>query len=91
MYPNLSFNQVRSAIANFSMYSQDPKAAMLPWYISSAGNQVINQGIFYDGPTPPPGTFDNFTNVPSVASDLKTRSYSDLILSASTEGATNLR
>jgi len=90
-YSQSSFDQVRTAIADFSLYSQDPKAAILPWYVSSAGNRTISHGIFYDGPTPPPGTFDGFTSIPSISSDLKTRSYLDMILSTNIAGAADLR
>jgi len=86
-----SFNQVRTAIADFSVYSQDPKAVMIPMYTSQAGSQTIAQLIFYDGPTPPTGTFDNFTNIPSNSSDLKTHSYVDMILSADTNSTAGLR
>jgi len=66
-------------MADFSVYVQDPKAATLPWYFSDGKTQTISQVIFYDGPTPPPGIFDNFTNIPSLSSDLKTSSYADMI------------
>ncbi|KAF9648818.1 FAD-binding domain-containing protein [Thelephora ganbajun] len=78
-YSSAQFSEVRAAIADFSVYAQDPKAAVLPSYGNFRGNQFINQGIFYDDPTPPPGTFDNFTNISSLSSDLKTRSYADMI------------
>ncbi|KAF9648761.1 FAD-binding domain-containing protein [Thelephora ganbajun] len=91
MYPFTQFNEVRAAIADFSADSQDPKAAILPSYISYQGNHIINQGIFYDGPNPPPGTFDNFTNILSVSSDLKTRSYVDMILSSPANSTAGLR
>ena len=91
LYSSLQFDEVRAAIANFSAYSRDPKAAILPSYISYGGYQNISQGIFYDGPTPPPGTFDNFTNIPSLSSDLKTRSYLDMILSAPANSTGGLR
>jgi len=61
---------------------------ILPLYVSYAGSQTIQQGIFYDGPTPPLGIFDNFTNIPSISSDLKTRLYADVIL---TVGGAGLR
>lgn len=35
--------------------------------------------VFYDGPTPPPGVFDNFTAIPHLTDDCKTRSYYDLL------------
>jgi hypothetical protein len=91
VYSSLQFDEVRAAIADFSVHSQDPKAAILPSYLSYAGNQSLGQGIFYDSPTPPPGTFDSFTNIPSVASDLKTRSYLDMILSSQANSSADLR
>jgi hypothetical protein len=51
---------------------------IIPSYTNGQGISVL---IFYDAPTAPPGTFDGFTNIPSVSSNLKTRSYPDLILS----------
>ena len=55
---------------------------ILPSYVSYQGNQIISHLFFYDDATPPNGTFDKYTNIPSVSSDLKTRSYLDMILSA---------
>ena len=75
------FDQVWAAVANFSAYSQDPKAATIVVYNRLAGTNVVGQDFFYDAPTPAPGVFDNFTNIPATLSDLKTRSYLDMILS----------
>ena len=91
MYPILNFGEVRTAIADFSVSTQDPKAAILPSYISIAGDLSINLGIFYDSPTPPPGIFEKFTNIPSVSRDLKTRSYLDMVLSSSSNSTAGLR
>jgi len=91
MYPSTVFNQVRTAVADFSAYSQDPKAVIVPTYFSYQGNQFITQFFFYDGPAPPPGTFDNFTNIPSTSRDLKTRSYLDIILSTGVNSSSGLR
>ena len=91
MYSSLQFDQVRAAIANFSVYAQDPKATILPSYSSFGGIQTVGGGIFYDGPTPPPGIFDNFTNIPSVYSDLKTRSYLDMVLSIPSNSSAGFR
>jgi hypothetical protein len=35
--------------------------------------------LFYDGPTPPAGVFDNFTAIPHLTDDTKSRSYTDLL------------
>jgi len=91
MYPILKFDEVRTAIADFSVSAQDPKAAILPSYMSIAGDLSINLGVFYDGPTPPPSTFQNFTNILSISRDLKTRSYLDMILSSSSNSTAGLR
>ena len=91
MYPNTTFSQVRTAIADFSANSQDPKAAILPAYISYQGNNFVTQGFFYDGPTPPPGTFSGFDNIPTGSSDLKTRSYPDLIVTPLSNTTADLR
>ena len=91
MYSSLEFDQVRAAIADFSVYSKDPKAAILPSYVSYAGNQIISLLLFYDSPTLPPGIFDNFTSILPVTSDVKTRSYLDMILSAPSNSTAGLR
>ena len=91
MYPNLVFSELRNAIADFSVNSQDPKAAILPSYISYEGVPFVAQGFFYDGPTPPPGTFSGFDDIFTLYSDLKTRSYLDLILSAPANSSGYLR
>jgi hypothetical protein len=74
-------DEVRIAIADFSANVQDPKASIYSSYFNYPGGYLIDMGLFYDSPTAPPGLFDSFTNIPSVSSDLKTRSYLDLILS----------
>lgn len=35
--------------------------------------------LFYDGPTPPAGVFDNFTAIAHISDDTKSRTYSDLL------------
>jgi len=91
VYSPDDFDKVRAAIADFSVYCRDPKAAIFPWYFSSAGSQGITQIMFYDGPTPPPSTFDNFTNIPFVVNDVKTRSYFDLVSAFSADFTADLR
>ena len=81
MYPSPTFDQTRTAITDFSVYSRDPKAGILPSYTSYAGDRFVAQVFFYDAPTPP-GIFNNFTNIATISSDLKTRLYLDVILSS---------
>ena len=91
VYSSPQFDQVRAATANFSAYSQDPKAATVVLYSSLAGTSVVGQVLFYDAPTPAPGIFDNFTNIPATLSDLKTRSYLDMVLSSNTSSSAGFR
>jgi len=47
-----------------------------------AGLGVVDTWImflFYDGPTPPAGVFDNFTSIAHISDNTKTRSYYDLL------------
>jgi hypothetical protein len=48
--------------------------------------QILVVGmLFYDGPTPPAGLFDTFLNTPSLLMDVKTRNFSDLVGSSSSQ------
>ena len=91
VYRASHFDEIRGAISDFSANSKDPKAAILPTYVSWAGVPFVTQGIFYDGPTPPPGTFSSFTKIPSVTRDLKVRSYTDMILSSRSNSTAGFR
>ena len=91
IYTASQFDQVRAAISNFSVYSQDTRAAILPSYVRYQGNSYISQGMVYDAPTPPPGIFDNFTSIPAAASDLKTRSYLDMTLTGTPNSSAGFR
>ena len=90
-YAAPQFDQVRAAISNFSVYSQDTKAAIMPSYFRYQGNSYVSQGMVYDAPTPPPGIFDNFTTIPVITSGLKTRSYLDMILTGTSNSSAGLR
>ena len=35
--------------------------------------------VFYDGPQPPAGIFDDFLAIPSVAEDIGTKSFLELV------------
>ena len=91
MYSIDKSNEVGAAIADFSANAQDPKAEIASTYFNYAGGYLINMGLFYDSPTAPPGIFDSFTNIPSVSSDLKTRSFLDMVLSYNANSSAGFR
>ena len=44
--------------------------------LSQFQNQIL---LSYDGPTPPPGVFDRILSIPAVTSDVKTRTFVDMM------------
>lgn len=47
--------------------------------------------MFYDGPTPPAGIFDDFLAIPYFTKDVKTRPFLDLVLAAPANATGGLR
>lgn len=73
--------KILKAVRDFTEYNEDHKAAV----IVTAERAVVGAidswilFIFYDGPTPPEGTFKNFTDANPVLNTCKTRTYADLM------------
>ncbi|KAF9002470.1 FAD dependent oxidoreductase [Cyathus striatus] len=70
---------VAAATANFSANVKDPKAGIITTYNYLLGQPGISQILFYDGPSPPAGVFDDFLSIPYFTKDVKTRSLSSLV------------
>ncbi|KFA66182.1 hypothetical protein S40285_08446 [Stachybotrys chlorohalonatus IBT 40285] len=73
--------QLLQAVADFTLYNPDPKAAVI-LTAERAGLDLVDSWImfvFYDGPSPPDGIFSNFTDVGPIANTARRRSYADLI------------
>ncbi|KAK0184493.1 hypothetical protein F5146DRAFT_1170387 [Armillaria mellea] len=68
-----------AASVKFCSEVTDPKAQMLILYGYNSGQVSLSTQMFYDGPTPPDGIFDDFLAIPALTRDLTTRSFSDLI------------
>ncbi|KAK0499150.1 FAD dependent oxidoreductase [Armillaria luteobubalina] len=71
-----------AAAVKFCSEVTDPKAAMVMTYAYASGQVSLSSMIFYDGPTPPDGIFDDFLAIPASAKDITTRSFLDLVVSA---------
>ncbi|KAK0229792.1 FAD dependent oxidoreductase [Armillaria nabsnona] len=78
-----------AAAVKFCSEVTDPKAAMVMTYAYASGQVSLATQMFYDGPTPPDGIFDDFLAIPALAQDFTTRSFFDLI--GSTTFPTGLR
>ncbi|KAI3528808.1 FAD binding domain-containing protein [Colletotrichum filicis] len=74
-------DEILAAIRNFTENYHDPKAAI----IATSELTVLNSVniwiffLFYDGPQPPSGVFDEFLDIQSSLNTCKTRSYTDLL------------
>ncbi|EIN13665.1 FAD-binding domain-containing protein [Punctularia strigosozonata HHB-11173 SS5] len=69
------YGSVVDATANFAATVTDPKAVVLPSFLYTAGMLASSVILFYDGPTPPPGVFEQFLAIPALSSDISTRSF----------------
>ncbi|EMD36843.1 hypothetical protein CERSUDRAFT_51643 [Gelatoporia subvermispora B] len=70
---------VGNATLKFATEVTDPKASIITTYNFLLGEPGVSQILFYDGPTPPDGIFDDFMSIPSFTSDISTRSFLSLV------------
>ncbi|KAK1236306.1 hypothetical protein PQX77_000468 [Marasmius sp. AFHP31] len=75
----LRVDEVTAATAKFSAEVTDPKASIITTYNFIAGSIGVSLLMFYDGPTPPAGIFDDFLAINHFTKDVKTREFLDLI------------
>lgn len=74
---------VNAAVASFDASSTDPKAAIITAIVRSAtGGQTIVL-TFYNGPTAPKNAFGSLLTIPTIATNLATRSFYDFVVAAS--------
>ncbi|KAG0707247.1 hypothetical protein DFH29DRAFT_980030 [Suillus ampliporus] len=79
MYTANVLNLVNQATANFAANITDPKAQIITTYNTIFGVAGVSQAVFYDGPSPPEGIFDEFLAIPSLLKDISTRSFLSLV------------
>ncbi|CAF3417278.1 unnamed protein product [Rotaria socialis] len=72
------FDNILTALVNFHNNNKDPKAQLLPSFFRQAGLICFALTVFYDAPTAPKSTFDEFMNISHVGV-LKTRSFLSFI------------
>ncbi|KAK4047234.1 hypothetical protein OIV83_005537 [Microbotryomycetes sp. JL201] len=68
-----------TATTNFSRSNRDAKANVLPTFNAAAGVPGAIHLQFYDGETPPAGTFAAFDKIPALVNDVKTRTWVDFV------------
>jgi hypothetical protein len=74
-------NQLFPAIRDFVEYYPDDKAAVIVTNEITLASllDVWVIFLFYDGPVPPPGTFDNITNIGPILNTCNTTTYSSFV------------
>ncbi|PFH46595.1 hypothetical protein AMATHDRAFT_77602 [Amanita thiersii Skay4041] len=73
-YLLLQIPDVTTAFIKFVSTATDPKASLINAYNSFSGQPVVSLLLFYDGPSPPSGMFDDFLSIPAASQDISTRS-----------------
>ncbi|KAF8319537.1 FAD-binding domain-containing protein [Amanita rubescens] len=91
IYPPSSVPDVTAAVIKFSANNNDTKANISPAYSFSNGSVLVSHTMYYDGPSPPPGLFDDFLKIPAVSNDVHTRSFTDFINSGGLNSLAGLR
>ncbi|KAJ7057508.1 FAD dependent oxidoreductase [Mycena amicta] len=62
-------------------YTPDQLPALNAAIAAFAANLFVSHIMFYDGPTPPAGIFDDFLAIPHFTQDVDTRSFLELVTS----------
>ncbi|KAG6815177.1 hypothetical protein H0H87_004397 [Tephrocybe sp. NHM501043] len=75
-------DDVTAATAKFSASITDPKAGIITTYNFLLGQPGISLLLFYDGPTPPSGIFDDFLKIVYLTKDVSTRDFLSLVKSS---------
>ncbi|KAJ7734461.1 FAD-binding domain-containing protein [Mycena metata] len=73
---------VQAAIARFATTNTDPKAQIIPACNFMNGSLQIDNIMYYDGPTPAPGVFDDLLSIPNVFNNVSTRSFLAVVQAA---------
>lgn len=77
--------RILKAVRDFTEFNTDDRAAVIVTAERAQVNLVDTWilFLFYDGPTPPQGTFTNFTSIPGLITKAAwTRTYADLMASS---------
>ncbi|KAJ3772061.1 hypothetical protein EV361DRAFT_448626 [Lentinula raphanica] len=90
-YTENEISKVINATYTFASNVTDPKAAIITTANFVLGEPGISQLLFYDGPTPPDGIFDNFLAIPHFTKDVSTRSFASLVQSSPSNATAGTR
>ncbi|KAI0079336.1 FAD dependent oxidoreductase [Panus rudis PR-1116 ss-1] len=84
-------DKVNAATVKFASNVSDPKAAVLPTYNFVLGAPGVSLLLFYNGPNPPAGIFDDYLAIPHFTKDVSTRSFLSLVKAAPSDATAGTR
>ncbi|KAJ4490170.1 FAD-binding domain-containing protein [Lentinula aciculospora] len=90
-YTEAQIPEVINATYTFASSVTDPKAAIITTANFVLGQPGISQLLFYDGPTPPDGIFDNFLAITHFTEDVSTRDFVSLVQSSPSNATAGTR
>ncbi|KAF2021862.1 FAD-binding domain-containing protein [Aaosphaeria arxii CBS 175.79] len=80
VFPGTKSPEMLEAVRNFTANHPEKAGIIMTAELTALGAvDIWIMFLFWDGPTPPEGTFDLFTNIGPISNDCKTRSYYDLL------------
>ncbi|KAL5514573.1 hypothetical protein ACEPAG_1889 [Sanghuangporus baumii] len=83
--------KLSTAASNFHNKVTDPKAAIISEFNTLTGLPGVTLNLFYDGPEPPAGIFDEILGIPYFSKDVSTRSFTSLIAATPSQLTSGLR
>ncbi|KAF9505655.1 hypothetical protein BS47DRAFT_1353772, partial [Hydnum rufescens UP504] len=84
IYTGGNISLVVPAVADFQASNTNVDATVVAVYARAPSTPpILSVTLFYNGTTPPAGLFDKFFAVPRTKEDVKTRTYTNLIIAAS--------
>ncbi|KAJ3484281.1 hypothetical protein NLI96_g5753 [Meripilus lineatus] len=84
-------DEVNAATAKFTSSVHDPKAGLIVSYAFTSGTPLATFILFYNGPTPPSGIFDDILAIPAFEQNISTQSFPNLIQSIPAQEFTDAR
>ncbi|KAF5337654.1 hypothetical protein D9758_013012 [Tetrapyrgos nigripes] len=91
IYTSNKLDEVATAVTNFAANVNDPKASIITAVNFLLTQTLVTQLIFYDGPNPPDGIFDEFLDITSLSKDVKSRDFISLFKSSPVNLTANQR
>ncbi|EEB95541.1 hypothetical protein MPER_05472, partial [Moniliophthora perniciosa FA553] len=86
-----AMQDLAAATSRFAAEVTDPKASIITTFGYLLAQPLVSTLLFYDGPTPPDGIFNDFLAAPAIERDLKTRDFLSLVQASPANATAGIR